>query len=772
MFQKLGWWIAHRPLWLVLAWVAVVAAGATWATLTTEQPPGDVGSFLPDGHPLNAANQMVRKAFPRLNAHSQIVLIAHRPGGLNSADYAYLGQIAEDAEANMGRQVLSPTVPFLRHRLVAPDGEAAIVVVNLPNNFVSAAAAYAVDQLAAIVDANPPPADLVTEITGTAGVGHDYGVATREALHRTTWVTIVAVLLILIIVYRSPVGAVVPLVSIGASVYIAFVLLDIMMHANFAISTMERIFSVVLIFGMGVDFALFWIARYREELQKTNDFAAAAVSATRFSGPAILVSAATTICGLTTMLVTDLTPTQSAGKVLSIVLTVALLAALTLAPALARLLGRALFWPMGYAGQTSLGQEKLWPHVANFVTRKPLPLLSVGVLVLGIPALWAATLEPRYDSLSELPPGSSSRRGFFLANEHFEKGQMYSNVVLLDYAGKSRSVMTLYDVSRQVAERVAAVPGVHDVYSLDAPLGRRQAGGVGELGATVAWLSTALGESETRPATGLQGAVEKLLATPKVKEMGEFIRTFYLSDDPRMLRFEVLIEYLPFSPEAMVLMDEVRRVIDETLAETATAGSSAPQVLMTGPTPYILAVREVSSRDQLVVKILASLVIGAIVFALIRDLPLTVFMLAATWLTYGATIAATEAFFVGFMGENGLDWKVRLIVFVIIVAVGQDYNIFLVSRIFQEPKELPDAEAARTAIVRTGSVISNCGLIMAATLGSLWVGQLGLLRQVGFALALGILLDTFFVRPLLLPSFFLATGRRRAGWEREAGSGN
>jgi RND superfamily putative drug exporter len=136
-------------------------------------------------------------------------------------------------------------------------------------------------------------------------------------------------------------------------------------------------------------------------------------------------------------------------------------------------------------------------------------------------------------------------------------------------------------------------------------------------------------------------------------------------------------------------------------------------------------------------------------------------MLVATWLTYGAAIAASEGFFVWVMGENGLDWKVRLIVFVIIVAVGQDYNIFLVSRLFQEPGDLPDAEAARRAIIRTGSVISNCGLIMAATLGSLWAGGLGLLRQVGFALALGILLDTFFVRPLLLPSFFLATQRRR-----------
>jgi RND superfamily putative drug exporter len=299
---------------------------------------------------------------------------------------------------------------------------------------------------------------------------------------------------------------------------------------------------------------------------------------------------------------------------------------------------------------------------------------------------------------------------------------------------------------------------VHDVYSLDAPIGRGEAGATANVGAVVAWLShsTAAESAEPSLARKLLG---RLPVGQQIEETGQFIRTFYLSQQHQMLRFEVLIDYLPFSPEAMQLMGRIEQAATAAAAQSVQAGSV--EVVSTGPTPYILAIRDVVSRDQLLVKTLASAVIALIVFALIRDLPLTLFMLAATWLTYGAAIAISQGFFVWVMGYDGLDWKVRLIVFVIIVAVGQDYNIFLVSRLFQEPSDLPDAEAARRAIIRTGSVISNCGLIMAATLGSLWAGQLGLLRQVGFALALGILLDTFFVRPLLLPSFFLATKRRR-----------
>lgn len=757
MFRYLGRWIASRPGWLVLIWAGLVIAGATWASCEKARPPADVGSFLPVKHPVNQANLLVREAFPRLDSRSQIVAIAHRPGGLTGEDFRWLDGLARATEREMDREVLSPAVPFLQHRLVSQSREAAMLVVGLPNNFVSAAAAASVNQFESILEGTNRPTGLTVEITGTAGIGRDYGLATERALHRTTWVTVIAVLVILVLVYRSPVGALVPLVAIGASVYLSMVLLSMLSHVGWEISTMEHIFAVVLIFGMGVDFGLFWIARYREELQQKGEFAQAALTSTRLSGPAILVSAGTTICGLSTLLITRLTPTQSAGKILPVVLVVALLAALTLTPALARILRGALFWPMGFEGRSTLGEKTIWPWIADFITRRPKTILTAGLLVLGIPALIATQLEPRFDSLSELPPNSSSQRGFELANAHFNRGELYSNQVLLRF-NETHTVSELHRLSLRMAARMASVDGVHDVYSLDAPLGRGEAGASANWGAAIAWMSRR-GEGDS----GIGGLGQALLRrTPfagRIEQIGEFVRTFYLSEELPILRFEVLIDAMPFSPDAMVVMRQVEAAAARTAGDVVEGQSF--EILTAGPTPYILAIRDLTGRDQVNVKILASLVIASIVFLLIRDLPLTLFMLGATWLTYGASLAASEAFFVYVMGEGGLDWKVRLIVFVIIVAVGQDYNVFLVSRLFQEPPELPDAEAARRAVVRTGSVISNCGLIMAATLGSLWAGELELLRQVGFALALGILLDTFFVRPLLLPSFFLASKRRR-----------
>jgi RND superfamily putative drug exporter len=148
-----------------------------------------------------------------------------------------------------------------------------------------------------------------------------------------------------------------------------------------------------------------------------------------------------------------------------------------------------------------------------------------------------------------------------------------------------------------------------------------------------------------------------------------------------------------------------------------------------------------------------------LVLILLRDAVLSGFMIAATALSYLATLGIVQVFFVLICGWAGLDWKVQVFLFVVLVAVGQDYNIFLAARLAEESRRSPPRRAAYAAIVRTGGIISSAGVIMAATLGSLMVGDISLLVQLGFAFAVGMLLDTFVIRPLLLPAFAVLTGR-------------
>ncbi len=172
----------------------------------------------------------------------------------------------------------------------------------------------------------------------------------------------------------------------------------------------------------------------------------------------------------------------------------------------------------------------------------------------------------------------------------------------------------------------------------------------------------------------------------------------------------------------------------------------------------MIDVRDVTRRDMWVISSLTLGTIFVMVLLLLRDWLLSAFMVVATLISYFTTLGLTYWVVTIVLGQPGLDWKVQIFLFVVMVAVGQDYNIFLAARLAEESRKLPPREAVQQALVHTGPVISSCGIIMAATLGSLMVGTLGLMMQMGFALSMGMLVDTFVIRPLLLPSLAVLTG--------------
>ncbi|HQA46816.1 MAG: MMPL family transporter [Phycisphaerae bacterium] len=734
MFHTLGRLIALKPGRLVAIWLAVAVIASVWAFSAEPLPPDEMGSFLPPENRYNVAVEMLGKAFPSMTSRSQIAIVGYRPEKVTEQDLEWLDRIARSAHESTERHILagilSPQVVWFRPRLVSTDGQAAMAVINLTTNMISSASSVMVNELEATIARHRPPEGLQVELTSSAAIGRDYANATTRALHHTTWVTVIAVLAILILVYRSPVGALVPLISIGLSVYLTLVLLTFLeKYAGWEVSTMEHIFVIVIMFGAGVDYVLFWIARYRERLHFDPDLSEAATEATRHAGEAVFFSAITTMVGMCSLLTAELGPSRNSGMVLVVALTMALLAGLLLAPPIARMLGRALFWPGGATAPLRFAQRAIWPGVADLIVRHPMRTLLFGLLALSVPAALAMRMEPHFDSLLQLPEGTTSRRGYDIAESHFSRGQIYSTMLLFTFDEQPAPAPRLREASRRLRDRLLTLPGVEDVYSLDSPAGKNMS-------------------------TGRRNPFGRLFTA-----LTQSADSYYLSDQMPALRFEILINEPPFSISAMKLVERVDEIAREWGAQVTAQGRQA-QVHLSGLTPYIMAVRDVSGRDQRRVMIVATIAIAAIVLVLIRDLPLTLFMVFATLLTYGATLKLTEEFFAHVMGLSGIDWKVRLIVFVIVVAVGQDYNIFLVSRLMEERRHAGLAEAVRRAVISTGSVISSCGIIMAATLGSLWAGKLSLLQQVGFALALGILIDTYFVRPILIPSFFLTVRQR------------
>ncbi len=731
MFGRLGISVGRHPIWWVVGWIVFIAA-----LRVCTPPPGELihsepDSLLPDHAPNNQAFNFLLEAFPQSAARSQIIAVCHRASGLTADDRRYMHGLArrivdenERGIAVDGQkyawQIRSPDLqPFLVGKLISRDKQVGLILINLPVNFVTMRAKHAVETIERLARQDRPDG-LDVELTGSAGVGRDYSTVARTALDRTMWVTVVAVMLILAVVYRAPLAAAVPLVSIGLSVFGAFQVLSLLAKAGWAVSAIEKMFTVVLLFGAGTDYALFWISRYREERLAHVDVAEAVRRTMSAVGPAIVASASTIIFGLAMMIAADFVLSNNAGKVLGIVLALALAASLTLVPALVVAAGDRLFWPGRMSRIGLVGQRTLWPRLGAIVVGRPGMVLIGGLVAMAVPIWTALHMTFRYDTIAELPAGCGSSRGAEIAQHHFPPGEAYATTLVVRHPRLADAKLA-HDFSRALTAELAAIDGVTDVRSLTAPLGLH-----GKL--------------------RKQGDLLTLMAPKRVAA------EYLTGGNAHAMRLEFVMGHPPFVDPAFNTVDNVRTQAAKIAESTLGSGY---EILACGLTPYMIDIRDYSSADHRRVTVLVVGVILLIVVVLIRDFPLSFFMLAATLATYLATLGICEWVFVGLLGQDGVDWKAKLFLFVIIVAVGQDYNIFLVSRLFQELEHFSYAEAAERSVVRTGSIISSCGVIMAATLGSLMASGLKLMEQLGFAMSAGILIDTFLVRPLLIPSFYL-----------------
>ncbi len=724
MWNRLGQLIARYPWLWITAWLMLAVMVSLFRPDPVLLQRSEPASLLPPDAPWNQAMRAFSDTFPEQTSQSQVVLVFYRRDGLTPDDRRTIQKIALELqqvgrhEPEPWRVLSSATNPLLSARLDSSDGRSTLVTVLLDLNYITLRATQAVERIEQLTQ-NRIHDGLTMEITGSAAIGKQHNIRSEQALQRTTKITILAVLLILILVYRSPLGALVPLLSIGLSVYIAFRVLDILAMAGLAISNIERTFTVVLLFGAGTDYALFWIARYREEFSQTLDRATAVGRSLSAVGPAIAASAATTIFGLLTLMSAGLVPFHNSGQVLPIALMLSLLAAITLVPSLVVVMRRAFFWPRDLPSLTQISRHPLWPRVARLLVRHPAVVLVTGLVVLGIPAAASLGVPVRYDSFGEVFENTSAARGLKIVREHFSEAELFSTRLMIVCDDLHSDPQRAVELSNQLAQQIAPISGVTDVWHLGAPLGLKREGLLTRLAGSLFSSSSA---------------------------------EYYFAPGKNAIAIEVMQRYPPMSQSAVGVFHRV----EQTVRNWATAHLKQPyQFYAIGMTPYMSSLQIVANRDLHRVVGFSVIVIGLIVLIMIRRVRLSIFMMLATLITYGAAIGLTHAVFVGLLGSAGIDYKIKILVFVIIVAIGQDYNIFLVTRLLEESRTLPIREAVERSIILTGPVISSCGLIMAATLGSLMVTPVELIRQLGFAFAVGILLDTYLVRPLLVPAFYL-----------------
>jgi len=705
--------------------------------------------LLPPDEPSQQGYALARRAFPDLHAQASIVLVFSRRPHLIPADIQTLRtvlqalQASPDAATVPGFRLTSHlNQPILTKRLLAIDAanqaHAALLIISYDLPYDSDASVQLVERVEALAHQHVTDPALTVEVTGTAALARDQRAADARAHHRITIAAVVAVLVILALVYRAPWAALIPLLVVGVSALVATRALELIRSYGVPITTDQLTYLIVIVFGAGTDFSLFWLSRYQEELSariagappvlrggtrvppvvSSDERRQAAHRAYVATMPGILSSAMTTILGLCALLASRFAPALMLGPALAFSLLIALLAAMTLMPPLAVVIGDKLFWRPFQRKAQQPNRDHRWRAIALLVVRRPVALITALLLILLLPLVHSFQLETRIDLDSDALVNASSIRGRALAEKYFGGSILFPWTCLIQFP-TAPPADQLNALSHTIDQALLA-DGARDVWSLTQPLGK-----------------DALGAATLLP-----------IFAPGAADL-------YYNANQRTLRIEVMAGDAPFSPAAVA---DFERAFAKVRALPAVQAAHAT-VLATGPSPLMANLRTAARVDEWRIKAAVVAAVVIVVFLLLGELLLTAILILITLLAYQATMGLTGYVFVNLLHEEAVHWQVGMFAFVILMAVGQDYNLFLLSRLTEERTNRRLRPAVRRALVRTGRIISSCGLITAVSLGTLLLSGQTYLIQMGFALAVGTLLDTFLIRPLLLPALLLLLNR-------------
>jgi RND superfamily putative drug exporter len=404
----------------------------------------------------------------------------------------------------------------------------------------------------------------------------------------------------------------------------------------------------------------------------------------------------------------------------------------------------------------------MWGTISRHVVARPVFVWTTAVLVLLPLAVVGFGVRPNYRATSELASSSDSVQGLAAIQRHFTAGEVGPITVLLESTTDWESPAG-QSIIAHLSQGFCYLDNVAEVRSLTQPLGSPMTA----LGSRL----SAIGHK--RQPVAREGTLLKTMWSGVVRGLTDQIHRaageFYVTrlpgakagQAPRFVtRLDVVTRSDPFDPRSAETLELIQLWLRQELPKHP--GAEGVRAECHGITVSARDLATVTESDRLRINTLVLAGIFLILLALVRRPGLAVYLLATVLFSYYASLGATTLLAHWYSGRplGVVDWRVPFFLFTILVAVGEDYNILLITRALEERKRHGPIEGMRRALARTGGTITSCGLIMAGTFATLMLGGLSTLVQIGFALAFGVLIDTFVVRPFLVPAFVLWLARR------------
>lgn len=683
-----------KGMWFTLAaWFVITMALAIFAPNAKDYEVSRIDS-LPDNAKSVIAQKKLDHYFPSNEGTPAILVFQSKEGEVTIQK---LGEVLDKIKARdiEGIDQIIPIVslpPQAAAGFFSKDKTTALIPLtfdpSLENKEIR-------DSLAKVKEVTADTTDYKLYVTGPAGIATD----SLDLFSRADLVLILStvglILVLLIVIYRSPLLALIPLLAAVFVYEVVNQILGIMGKAGLALSNQTLSIMSILLFAAMIDYSLFVFSRYREELTTHESKFHAMKQAMRETGMPVFFSGGTVLAAMLVLFFAQFGDYRNFAPTFATTMVVIMAASVTLVPALFTLFGRKSFWPkIPHVGQQFASKHVFWGKIGRFVAKKP----GLSVVIIGIFLLVSASnlfnLKYEYDTMKSFPKDMPSRQGYEILAEKFQKGDLAPTTVVFE-ADDAVSAEKQEKLRRTLAE---------------------------------------------------QAHVSNVRLGGKTK-------------NDSVLYYSLTFDGNPYSVKTI---DSLEKIIDSSKQMVSDSGLDG-KLFFAGETAAKVDDRTVNNRDVIVIVALETILIFGLLIVLTKSIKMPMYMMGTILISFFAALGLGTFLSNLFFGIDTISDRVPLYAFVFLVALGIDYNIMLVSRFQEERANHNVKEAVEIAVTNTGGVISSAGLILAATFAVLMTQPIQLLFIFGFIVAVGILLDTFLIRGILLPGLIVLLEKDKKG---------